>query len=241
MLDLRKACVCEPTGKLFRRIGPLYVLLERALPRLVIQPLEKIHPVPAETVPLVIDRAPDAVAVLRFIEKHLSVKAFQLVGRVDIEHKKPARAEAFIDAPECLLHVLRLCHVVDAVKRAHARVYRLGNFEPLHRLRNKKGLVFLQLHRLFRRHGQHFLRPVDAQHPVAMLCQQHGKRTRAAGQIEDGRGRYPIAAQKRLKKAQIFFIRNIAREPVVGCGQRLVAAHGVSSASSSFRRAKISR
>ena len=43
MLDLRKACLCEPTGKLLRRIGPLYVLLERALPRIILQPLEKIQ------------------------------------------------------------------------------------------------------------------------------------------------------------------------------------------------------
>ena len=218
------------------------MLFERALPGIVFQPLKQVHTVAAESMAPVINRPPDTVAVFRLVEKHLPVEAFELIGRIDIEHKKPARTKAFINAAECFLHILRLCNIVDAVERAHTGIDRLRQTKPLHRLRNKKGLVFLQLHRLFRCHGQHVLRPVDPEHRIAALRQQHRQRSCAAGEIQHGFRLYTVLLQKAFEKAQIFFIRNVARQSVVGRCKRLIAAHGVCScSSSSLMRAKIMR
>ena len=77
--------------------------------------LEQVDAVMAQTALFGILRAPDAVGILRFVQKDLAVQPAQLIGRVDVKEEQPARRQRIMHPPERLLHIRRPRHIVQAV------------------------------------------------------------------------------------------------------------------------------
>ena len=194
--------------------------------------LEQIDAVMAQTALFGIFRAPDAVGVLRFVQKDLAVQSAQLIGRVDVEQEQPMRLQHRENAPERLLKVGRLRHIVHAVQTAHRRVHRVRQPQPLHFLADpERRLRKRQLHAFFAGHRQHFLRTVNAQHAVALLRQQQGQRSGAARQIQNGLGLNTGSLEHSFKKSCDLRVGDVVGQRVVGKRQRLIRAHAFSSLS----------
>ena len=175
-----------------------------------------------------------------------AVQPAQLNRRVDIEHEQPARLQRVVYAPKCFPAVIRAHQIIETVKRADDRVGRLCQTQPLHRLADKKWTdVLRQVPCLLFCLSQHFLRQICTDHPVSVLGQQHGQRTRPAGQIQNQMRLYMLPRAQPLKKGQCLFVSDIVGQFVVAGRKRFICAHACCSfccfCSSSFMRSKMMR
>ena len=86
-------------GQFLRLIGPLPVQLLSPLPQAGagIQ-AENVHEIGADPAALLILRPPDAIGVLRLVQKDLPVQPTQLGRRIDVEQEQPAAQKPQADA-----------------------------------------------------------------------------------------------------------------------------------------------
>ena len=174
---------------------------------------------------LIIHRAPDAVAVLRFIEKNLSVKAFELIGRVDVKEEQPAGHEEQVDPLKGPPQLFRVGDIVDAVQTAHAGVDGAIQVQLIHALAQKNGGDPLRIPVLFCGLGQHVGGEVHPDHLISPQGQLAGEGAGAAGQIQ-----HSGAGQARpFKVALDVFgpggVVHIGGELIVAAGQKSIAVH----------------
>ena len=88
----------QPAGELLCGIGPLPVDLQLPLPCTVPAAVEEIHVIGTQS-PVIL-RAPDAVGVLRLVQKDLSIQRRQLGHGIDVEHQQPAGGDEQVQPPE---------------------------------------------------------------------------------------------------------------------------------------------
>ena len=184
---------------------------------------EQIHPIRANVPPKL--RAPHAVALLRFIQKHLAVQALKLIQGVHIENKLPARGDEQMQPLKGPLHIGGRGEVVEAVQAADGGVHGAVQVQPGHGLVQKDGRDTLHAAAFHHGGGQHLLGGVCADHLVAPAGEQPGHGAGAAGKIQHRVYRDAAAGKELFQIVRPLFIRHIPGEGVVGPGQALVCVH----------------
>ena len=194
---------------------------------------KQVHAVGADSTAGRVFRPPDTVCVIGLIHKHLAVQIPQLLRGVHIEQKDPARHEKQMNALERPAQVRRARDIVDAVQTTDAGVDGPVKIQLLHGLVEEDGLLTLDGPSLFRRHGQHLLRLVHADHLIAPLRQPAGQASGPAGQVQHRVDRKPGPSKVLFGIIRPYLIMHIGGQCVIPPRQRFVAAH--SSCSYFFR------
>ena len=211
------------------------MLLEVALPGIVLIPGENIHPVGADPAALFKLRAPDAVDILRLIQPDLTVQSHQLLGAVDVKHQQSAGGDEQLQPLEGALHIPGPGQIVDAVETADGGIHCAVEIQFRHALAEKYRRLTLQIHGFLPGLRQHIGAAVHRDHLIAALGvdRRHGAGT--AGQIQHSMHRNTALFKEFFDIICPALIVYIAGQPVVNTGQCLVSAHSsVASPAFSF-------
>ena len=127
----------QPAGELLCGIGPLPVDLQLPLPCTVPAAVEEIHVIGTQS-PVIL-RAPDAVGVLRLVQKDLSIQRRQLGHGIDVEHQQPAGGDEQVQPPEGALHIGGAGEIVQAVQTADGGIHRAVKIQLGHGLMEENG------------------------------------------------------------------------------------------------------
>ena len=230
--DFGEARLLQPLGQLLHGVAPLAVQLEAAVPGSVLRQGEQVHIIGAQPPPIL--GAPDAVGILRLVQKHLPVQSGQPLRQPHIKGQQPTGTDEQVQPPKGTLHIPGIREIIQAVQTADGGVHGAVQVQPGH------GLVQKQRRHLCRSvflpgGGQHLLGPVHGNELIPPSGQQPGHGPGAAGQIQHRMHRDAAAAEQLFQKVRPLFIAHVPGQLVIGPGQLLVAAH---FSSCSFMRSR---
>ena len=213
----------QPAGELLCGIGPLPVDLQLPLPCTVPAAVEEIHVIGTQS-PVIL-RAPDAVGVLRLVQKDLSIQRRQLGHGIDVEHQQPAGGDEQVQPPEGALHIGGAGEIVQAVQTADGGIHRAVKIQLGHGLVQEDGGDALHLSAFLHGGGQHLLGAIHADEFIAPARQQPRHGAGAAGQIQHRVDGDTAAAEELFQKVRPLLVAYVGGQGIVGRRKPLIAAH----------------
>ena len=164
----------------------------------------------------VILRAPDAVGVLRLVQKDLSIQRRQLGHGIDVEHQQPAGGDEQVQPPEGALHIGGAGEIVQAVQTADGGIHRAVKIQLGHGLMEENGGDALHLSAFLHGGGQHLLGAIHADELIAPVCQQPRHGAGAAGPDPAPCGRGYGCDGRAFQKVRPLLVAYVGGQGIVG-------------------------